>query len=271
MKNRITISAGFAIVYSILLFFCTPAAAADCTPSINVEPMSAGEARLEIAAPCLPGRKVRLHYDALELVRTLDENGRLTMLFDCFLGEKIPLTADFQDGPTVPVQLRTLDLERITMVAVSWKASVNLDLHAFEYASGLSDDNHVWQGAPSSRWKAEERKRQDNRGHGFIGFTGDGTSEGDQLEVYTFVHEPNQTSGAVTLALDYESRARRKQDPDACGTGLYADLEYKVFVWHPNGRITRSRGLFAPLECNQPADQLARYSSKALPQLILTR
>jgi hypothetical protein len=246
-------------------------AAADCATSIDVEPMSAGLARLNITASCSPGEKVRLHYDTLELIRSLDANGRLTMLFDCYMGEAAPLTVNVQDGPAIPVQLRTLDLDRITMVAVTWKGSVNLDLHAFEYAAKLADENHVWAGAPSSRWQAEERKRHDNRGHGFISFSSDGTGEGDQLEVYTFVHEANQHSGAVTLALDYESRARRPQDPDTCGTGLYADIEYKVSVWHPGGRISRSRGSFAPLLCNQPTDQMERYSSKALPQLLLTR
>ena len=181
------------------------------------------------------------------------------------------MTVSVQDGPSVPVQLRTLDLERVTMVAVTWKGGVNLDLHAFEYAAKFSDEGHVWAGARSSRWQAEERRRRDNRGHGFLSFAGDGTGEGDQLEVYTFVHEPGQNAGAVTLALDYESRARSPQDMDSCGTGLYADIEYKVSVWRPGGHISRSRGSFAPLACNMAASQFERYSSKALPQLILTR
>ncbi|KAI94853.1 hypothetical protein T281_08820 [Rhodomicrobium udaipurense JA643] len=54
-------------------------------------------------------------------------------------------------------------------------------------------------------------------------------------------------------------------------TGLYADLEYRVSVLRPSGGISRTRGSFAPLPCGQPSDQSARYSSKALPQLILTR
>jgi|SRR5208337_1569683 len=271
MKEYVVLSAGLGVAGCFFLFFYAGPAAAQCVSSINVEPMSAGLARLTITASCFPGQKLRLHYDTVELIRTLDGNGRLTMLFDCFLGDKIPLTVNVQDGPAIPVQLQTLDLDRITMVAISWKGAVNLDLHAFEYAAKLSDENHVWPGTPSSRWQAEERKRRDNRGHGFISFASDGTSEGDQLEVYTFVHEANQSSGAVTLALDYESRARRPQDQDTCGTGLYADLEYKVSVWRPGGRVSRSRGSFEPLQCNQPADQFERYSSKALPQLFLTR
>jgi hypothetical protein len=271
MKNRFAVYAGVGIFCTGLLLNCpVQSAAAECEPSISVEPMTSGLARLALSAPCLPGHKVRFVYGGLELVRTLDEAGRLSAVFDCFLGEKAPMTVAFADGPEIPVELRTLDLDRVTIIAVSWKGGVNLDLHAFEYAAKLADENHVWAGAPGSPWQAEDRKKRDGRGHGFMSFTSDGAAEGDQLEVYTFVHAPKQSSGAVTLALDYESRSRRPQDPDTCGTGLYADLEYRVSVWHPGGRISRSRGMFAPLPCGQPPDEIARYSAKALPQFVLT-
>jgi hypothetical protein len=272
MTSRFAVFAGLAIFCSgFLLNRPVQSRAAECEPSVEVEPMTSGLARVALSAPCLSGHKVRILYGGLELVRNLDEAGHLTSVFDCFLGEKIPLTLSIAGGPDIPVELRTLDLDRVTIVAVSWRGSVNLDLHAFEYAAKLADENHVWAGSPGSPWQAEERKRRDGRGHGFISFASDGTAEGDQLEVYTFIHAPNQSSGAVTLALDYESRARRPQDPDTCGTGLYADLEYKVSVWHPGGRISRSRGMFAPLPCDRPADEIARYSAKALPQLLLMR
>ncbi len=274
MLSRFVVCVGLggAFAGGILFGSSAQCKAAECEPSIAVEPMSAGLARLSVSAPCLPQRKVSFRYDAVEFVRSLDDSGHLAMTFDCFLGDKIPMTAAFQDGPTVPVQLQTLDLDRVTMVSVVWKGSVNLDLHAFEYAAKLSDENHVWAGATSSRWQAEERKRRDNRGHGFISWASDGSDAGDHAEVYTFVHEANQTAGAVTLALDYESRSRHPRDPDTCGTGLYADLEYKVFVWHPDGKVARSRGVFAPAECDEPpGGEIARYNSKALPQLFFTR
>ncbi len=273
MRGRIVVCAGLVAASSGLFRSGSAAqpANAECEPSIAVEPMSAGSARLSLSAPCLPRRKVRFRYDAIELVRNLDASGRLTMTFDCFFGDKIPLTVSFQDGPTIPVQLRALDLDRVTMVAVAWKGSVNLDLHAFEYAATLSDENHIWAGAPSSRLQAGERRQRDNRGHGFISFASDGTGEGDQIEVYTFLHEANQAAGAITLALDYESRARSPRDPDTCGTGLYADLEYRAFVWRPDGKVARSRGMFSSIGCNQPVDEANRYNAKALPQILLMR
>ncbi|MBT3069718.1 hypothetical protein KKP04_02390 [Rhodomicrobium sp. Az07] len=238
---------------------------------MSVEPVSAGLSRISVAAPCFPSGRVQVRYDSLTLVRALDENGALTLLFDCYLGEKPPLKLTFPDGSEVQTQLRTIDLERVTKVALLWRGRANLDLHAFEYAADFSDVGHVWAGAPSSRWQAEERRRRDNRGHGLMTSAAEGTGEGDQLEVYTFIHETGQASGVVKLALDYESRARIPQEPDSCGTGLYADLEYRVTVWRPNGSASRMRGSFAPLPCGQPTDPNARYSSKALPQLILTR
>lgn len=210
-------------------------------------------------------------YGAIELVRSLDESGRLTMMFSCFLGDKVPLRVSFENGVELPVQLHAPGLDRVTMVAAAWKGGVNLDLHAFEYAAAFTDENHVWPGAPSSLSQAKERMQRDGRGHGFISFASDGSGEGDQLEVYTFVHEPNQTSGAVTLALDYESRARSPRDPDTCGTGLYGDLEYRVFVWRPDGKPQRSRGVFTAIECDQPITEASRYNSKALPQILLMR
>jgi hypothetical protein len=271
MKSRPAPLIGLGLLCCFfLLGYPGRAGASECTPSIGVEPASAGLSQIVVAAPCFAKQKVRLRYDALELVRILDENGRLSMQFDCYLGEKPPLAVVFPDGSSSVAALQTLDLDRVTKVAVIWKGGVNLDLHAFEYAASSDGEGHVWAAAASNRWQAEERKRRDKRGHGFLSFASDGSAEGDQLEVYTFVHEPGQSSGAVTLALDYESRARRPQDPDTCGTGLYAEIEYRVAVWRPNGHTSRSRGVFAPLECNS-ADQTARYSSKALPQLVLTR
>lgn len=272
MNGRSAFFVGLGVVYSTLLFSCPAhSTASDCKPAITVEPVSAGLAQIVIAAPCFPRGKVRFHYDTLDLVRVLDDAGNLSMTFDCFLGDKPPLVISFPDELSIPVQLQTVDLDRITKIAVIWKGSVNLDLHAFEYAASLSDEGHVWAGEASSRWQAEERKKRDKRGHGFISFSSNGSTEGDQLEVYTFVHEPSQKNGAVTLALDYETRARLPRDPDTCGTGLYAELEYRVAVWRPNGHVSRSRGSFSPQECNQITDQIARYNSKALPQLILTR
>jgi len=271
MIGRVVIYVGLgaALIAPLLPAVATKASPLECTPSIEVEAMSAGLARLSISASCLADRKVHLQYDALDFVRHLDQTGKMSLVFDCFLGDKVPLIVSFEDGPSLPVKLQTLDLDRVTKIAVTWKGTVTLDLHAFEYAAGLSDENHIWRGTPSSRWQAEDKKRHDGRGHGFLSFLTRANDEGSQIQVYTFVHEPHQAPGAITLALDYESRAHYPRDPDTCGTGLYADLEYKVYVWRPDGRVSRSRGVFTAQECNQPTDDVARYSAKALPQLLL--
>lgn len=226
---------------------------------------------MTISAPCRGGEKVRVRYEKVDLVRVLNAGGEHTFDLDCFLGAGPGITVIFKDETAVSTILKTLDLDRVTKVATVWRGPVNLDLHAFEYAANLTDKGHVWAGSPSSRWDVEEQIKSDRRGHGFISSASDGTSEGDQIEVYTFLQEPGQASGAIRLALDYESRARSPQDPDTCGTGLYAEVEYVVTVRYPTGRVTRTHGLFGQVPCDRNMDQVARYNSKTMPQLIFTR
>src|SRR3974377_993941 len=128
MKGRIAVHAGLALFF-LSFFLPGPAqsAGAECEPSIGVEPMSAGQARLALSVPCMPGQKVRFRYAGLELVRKTDESGKLTIIFDCFLGDNTPLTVAVAGAPEIAVELRTLDLDRVTMMAISWKGSVNLD------------------------------------------------------------------------------------------------------------------------------------------------
>ena len=271
MKGCFAFAVASVAFFGALLLAPSPSKASDCKPLISVEPVSAGLSQIAITAPCMPYGRVRFRYDAIEMIRMLDAYGRLTFVFDCFLGDKPPLIIAFDDGSSVSTPLRTVDLDRITKIAVVWRGKVNLDLHAYEYAAGPSDAGHIWSGAPSSRWDVEDRRGRDKRGHGFLSFASNGSDEGDQLEVYTFVHEPSQKAGAVTLALDYESPAVSSKQPDAWCTGLYVDLEYKVFVWHPNGHVSRSRGSFAPQDCYQASDQAVRYISRVLPDLVLTR
>jgi len=216
-------------------------------------------------------QRVRLRYDTIEIIRKLDGRGNLDMVFDGFAGDRTPITVQFEDDTFIEKPLQALDLERVTKVTVIWRAAVNLDLHAFEYAADMGTEGHVWASAPSSREAVEVAMRREKRGRGFLSFTSDGSAGGDQFEVYTFIHANGQNGGAVKLAVDYESRARAAQDADTCGTGLYADLEYRIVYLNATGRITRSRASFAPLECNKTTDKLARYSPKSMPQLILSR
>ena len=126
---------------------------------------------------------------------------------------------------------------------------------------------------PSSRWQAEERKRRDNRGHGFISFASDGSGAGDHVEVYTFVHEANQTAGAVTLALDYESRSRHPRDPGHLRHGPICRSRIQGFRL-ASGRqsCALARCRLRPPNAIEPAGgEIARYNSKALPQLFFTR
>jgi hypothetical protein len=246
-------------------------AASRCPVSANSEPLGAGLSRITVKSLCRPSYRVRFQYGGFEFVRALDSNGSHEFILDCFLGDTSGLTAVFDDGASIDIPVRTSGLDRVTKVALIWRGPVNLDLHAREYAALSPDAGDVWAKAPSSRASAEERIRQEGRGRGFISTSSEGGSEGDQLEVYTFIHSGTQAAGVIAMALDYESRERRPQDPDTCGMGLYADLAYQAVIWHSSGKISRTSGSFASVNCNATLDRYARYNSKAIPDLRITR
>jgi hypothetical protein len=242
--------------------------AAACAPAqIAAAPLPGGLMQITIQSPCRQRQTIRLLYAGIEFVRRLDPDGRLTTQVDCVAGDEFPVDLFFEDGSTTSLSVAALDLGRVTKVAVLWKAPVNLDLHAFEYAARPDMPGHVWVGAPSSAIEAQRRIEQTRRGHGFLSSSSTGTESGTKIEVYTFWRHPEQKNGVVSMAIDYESRARAPQDPDTCGSGLYSEVKYETLLFDRKSSIKRQFGSFAPLECNIQLGGLARFNNKTVPEI----
>lgn len=243
-------------------------AVATCPPaSIETTPLPAGLMRVTIASPCRKQEKVRMLYAGIEWVYAIGGDGVLTAQIDCVVGEDFPLDIVFADGSRVSLKVQALDLARVTKIAVLWRAPVNLDLHAFEYAAKPGSPGHVWTGATPSAEEAEATTRGTKRGRGVITTASNGTEAGTKLEVYTFWRSPEQKSGVVAMALDYESRARQPQDPDTCGTGLYSEIRYETIQFDRGLSIKRQIGSLAPVDCNVELSGQARYNTKTIPEI----
>jgi hypothetical protein len=106
-----------------------------------------------------------------------------------------------------------------------------------------------------------------NRGHGFMTTVSNGTEPGAKLEVYTFWRQADQKNGVISMALDYESRARRPQDPDTCGNGLYSEVRYETILFDRNISIKRQFGSLGTIDCNMQLDGFARYNNKTIPEI----
>ena len=210
---------------------------------------------------------MRVIYAGIEFMRRLDDGGNLTTQIDCIAGDGFPADLIFEDGSRSSLQVMALDLARVTKIAVLWRAPVNLDLHAFEYAAKPGKPGHVWAGAPSSARASEAGTAETRRGRGFMSSLSTGAEGGTKLEVYTFWRSPEQKGGVVSMALDYESRAREPQDPDTCGNGLYSEIRYETILFDRNVSYKQQFASLASIACNIQLSGLARYNNKTIPEI----
>ncbi|MBC8049313.1 MAG: hypothetical protein H7X92_04085 [Chitinophagales bacterium] len=208
-----------------------------------------------------------IEYAGATFIRKISENGAFDFILDCFAGANQPVQFKFMDGQSVSRDVAARDLDTVTKVAVIWRGSVNLDLHVLEYAAGHGQPGHVWSGSPSSALDAMRQAEGERRARGYMSSVASGVASGDNVEVYTLWNIRGQASGAIATSLDYESRARAIPDPDSCGLGLFADIDYEIIIWSDKS-ISRTTGGFSSLRCDQKIANGGRFFSKAVPDIF---
>lgn len=221
-----------------------------------------------VASACRAGELVSIAYAGATLVERLDGEGRSRTALDCFAGTTAPVTIAFEDGTAVTRPPVTDDLTQYSKVAIVWSSSVDLDLHAFEYAAAANEPGHIWSGHPSSLAEARSRSATEKRGRGFLSTASRGTTIGMNVEVYTFVHYPRETAGGVKIGVDFATRGERPEG-DYCGPGRYAEIHFKAYTLH-RGRIARELDLaFASVPCGTELKEGMRINSRLIPELII--
>lgn len=243
-------------------------AAACDAPAVSLSPEAGGLTQISIESSCRAGELVSITYADATLVERLDADGRTKTTVDCFAGDTPPITIVFEDGTSIVRQPVTDDLTKYSKVAILWSNSVDLDLHAFEYAAAAGDPGHVWSLAPLSLEEARARAHQEKRGHGFLSTGSTGRSIGMNVEVYTFVHDPRETAAGVKVGVDFVSRGGRA-DGDYCGNGRYAEIQFKAYTL-AKGRVAKQLDVaFASLPCGADISDAARINSRLIPELTI--
>jgi chemotaxis protein histidine kinase CheA len=243
-----------------------------CPPAkVASSPLPAGRAGVTIESECRAGQGFSFSYGSLSLPAEFDGTGRYNAPFDLFLGKDAPLEAVFADKTRARVPAQGLDFERISKIAIVWRAPVNLDLHALEYTARHGGAGHVWASAASSAEAALEQSRKTGRGRGFMSAVADETAEDDKAEVYTFWHAEGQESGAISLMVDYETRGDVPR-ADACGSGPLATVEFRVFRLARGAPSPASeQRALAPAPCGKPLPAGARFNPDSMPHLLIRR
>lgn len=226
--------------------------------------------QLQIGSQCRAAEFVKVGYAGVDHVRRFDTAGNAELTLDLFAGDKRSAEITFDDGTLRVIPVLALDLGRVSKVAVRWRAPVNLDLHVFEYAAAVGQPGHVWAKSRSSLAAARDLVRNGERGHGYLSTSADGTFDGDRLEVYTFLHHEQQATGAIALAVDYESRGHAPTGA-TCGQGEHAKIEFQFFTLSRRGEVAQSVGNLRPVECGITIDAAARFNQSMLPMLRIRR
>jgi hypothetical protein len=246
------------------------AAAVPCSNlDIATEPLAGGRMRIAVKSACRAGQVVTLAYGGAELVRKIDNAGSLDLTLDCFAGADTPVEVRMADGTTRRLPVVTKDLDRVSKVAVLWKAPVELDLNAFEYAARLNEIGHVSAARPSSLDEAQRQAATGHRGRGFMSSIAD-TATGDRLAVYTFVYAAEQASGVVGLALDYKSRGDLAAEP-MCGKAPLAEVPFRLVMRLRGGQVERHAGTIAAAECGARILPAARLNQATMPALAIRK
>ena len=244
----------------------TSADAGCAAPAIATTALDSGRMRLLLESECRANQDAQLAYGGAVLIRRLDAAGQLDFTLDAFVGATSALDITLADGRRESVPVVANELERLAKIAVIWRAPVNLDLHAFEYASALGQPGHVWERKPVTRVVAQEVMRASRRGRGFLSTLDDGRSVGDKLEVYTFFHHDEQAVGVVGLSVDYETRGELPSGA-TCGTGAYAEVGYQFSILNRQGQVTRESGVLAAAPCGVRVTPEIRFDPLLLPAL----
>lgn len=246
-----------------------PGSAANCgEPGISLSPESGGLTQISVGSSCRAGELVSITYADATLVERLDAEGRATTMLDCFAGDAEPITITFEDGTSITRQPVTDNLTKYSKVAILWSSSVDLDLHAFEYAAAPGDFGHIWSGVPLSLAEAEARAKREKRGHGFLSTASTGRSIGMNVEVYTFVHDPREKAAGVKMGVDFVSRGQHAEG-EYCEAGRYAEVQFKAYTLE-KGRVAKRLDLaFASLPCGTDINDAARINSRLIPELTI--
>ena len=248
----------------------TPATtAAPCeAPGVKGVAKTGGRVEVVIDSPCRRGQPVVVQYAGYDFVRKLNSNGQAAINLDLFAGGTEPAKVSFADGSSQNITAKVTDLGEVSKVALIWNSPVDLTLHAHE--AGGSPDKGVWSGAPSSAEAAKALIATTGRGTGFMSTVNGGVTEGPRMEVYTFIHSPEQDVGAVSMSLDYASRGITPTG-DMCGQGSLAEIPFDVVITDRKGQVQRESGLIPAVKCGEAIPEKARLLRGAVPDLRFRR
>jgi hypothetical protein len=231
-------------------------------PVIDVAPQPGGRRQFRIQSPCRKGELVIGRYDEVVIMERFDGSGVLTFQLDCFLGDR-DVVLTFADNGRATNRACSSAETALTKVAIVWQDSVDLDLHAFEYAAPPGSVYDRSARNPGSHQAAQAEYVQSGRSHGFMSTVSDGQRLGHNAEVYTLLRHPAEPRGLIAMAVGLGARSDAAAS-GSCSEPLRVDL--KVYVLEQGTRLRSYERTFAAQPCDGAAAHLV---TNLVPNIVL--
>ncbi|WP_413848524.1 hypothetical protein [Albidovulum sp.] len=155
--------------YSVFGIACTD-------PTLALDPSARGMLKVTLSAPCFANERVTITQAGLVFAASTDQGGELKLMLPA-MSATAPVEVRFASGEMVSASRSVTGLDALARVAVQWRGSEGLHLHALENGAGFDMPGHVSVTVPRDRM---------TRDGGFLTVLGDpGVDHPLMAEVYT--------------------------------------------------------------------------------------
>ena len=241
-------------------------------PKITVEPLTGGRLKAMIDSPCRRGQVVTMTYGDLPRAVQLDAaTGKASVFLDLYLGDGQDFVLSTADGKTEAIPaVSAKDQRAYSKLALIWKMPVDLNLHAIENNAQIGAAGHIHAGAPRTAEDALALATSTEVGAGFMSSLSTGKLGDVHVEVYTFFHHSEQSTGAVPLAIEHATRGQTATG-ETCGQGALAEIAYEAVLLSKTGDVVREDGVIPSVACGTVLLDRVRFIRGAVPDIRFRR
>jgi len=197
--------------------------------------------------------------------------GKASVILDLYLGNGQTLALSTSDGKTEPIPaVPAKDQRAYSKLALIWKKPVDLNLHAIENNAQIGAAGHIHAGAPRTAEEALELVASTEAGAGFMSSLSTGKLGEGHVEVYTYFHHAQQSSGAIPFAIEHATRGQTATG-ETCGEGALSEIAYEAVLLSKTGEVVREDGVIPSVACGTVLLDRVRFIRGAVPDIRFRR
>ena len=166
-----------------------------CEIALSAAVRSGANIALDISAACKPSQMVTIEHSGLAFSVVTDAQGMASVLVPAMEAEA-QILVRFEDQSTSSTTVTVRDMDSVVRVAVTWQATMNLDLSAIEFGAAIGSEGHITAKTP------RDYRTSRIKGGGYLLQLGDPSLlRGAQAEVYTLPTARNQQRGTIAMSV----------------------------------------------------------------------